>query len=219
MEADAYPAAFLGEETEANITLRNQLESPLLRLPAELRNKIYTHVGLSTTIEVIVIANHMPQAKDWGSAKLKVGLPGLLSTCKQIRQEATSLIGKSAILDLSKIDPRSWLEPRCKNKFSELITSVRIDYEFAEVASGVSSLYLGQTIRAKTSPTSWLPSLEKVHVKSWGWRPFEDSEKIKSGLRLWCKQDNLKVIFEDLLYWRDGNGTKYWAGEWKEDYD
>jgi len=39
--ADEHSAALLSHEENTNITTRNATESPLLQLPAELRNEIY----------------------------------------------------------------------------------------------------------------------------------------------------------------------------------
>ncbi|KAI4644125.1 uncharacterized protein J4E78_009709 [Alternaria triticimaculans] len=77
------------------ITLTNTLTSPLLRLPAELRNKIYIYVGHSEQIHIAAtITNASPGDPTRNPSKftMQFHLPGLLSTCQQTRSEATALV-------------------------------------------------------------------------------------------------------------------------------
>lgn len=70
-------------------TLNNQLTSPL---PAELRNKIYTFVSLSSKIRV----DRTIQKYNSGELVFKFMPPDLLETCKQTRHEATTVVFKLA---------------------------------------------------------------------------------------------------------------------------
>jgi hypothetical protein len=82
-------------------TLRNQLASPLLRLPAEIRNKIYTYVGYSTTVTVDIVSTPFP-VSDKPISHLYFKLPALQKSSKQIRHEASSILRKLATFDFPK---------------------------------------------------------------------------------------------------------------------
>ncbi|KAI4658703.1 uncharacterized protein J4E79_006461 [Alternaria viburni] len=104
-------------------TLTNQQTSPLLRLPAELRNIVYTYVGLATIIrpyrlETTNTANTAP-------IKYALELPGLLSASAQIRQEATPLIYAHALFDFNVFNLFSWPPiSTCHHEISGFITSI-----------------------------------------------------------------------------------------------
>jgi hypothetical protein len=75
-------------------TQTNQLQSPLLRLPAELRNIIYDFAFVNISVQ-----SHHPHPPEWNwdfrcYLHSRVGCywkePGLLSTCRQVRFEASS---------------------------------------------------------------------------------------------------------------------------------
>ncbi|KAF2127148.1 hypothetical protein P153DRAFT_398514 [Dothidotthia symphoricarpi CBS 119687] len=71
------------------ITKDNQLNSPLLRLPAELRNKIYHFVFRDTTVRLRLRYEIGPSARC------------VLQVCGQTRQEALSIFYDYAIFDLT----------------------------------------------------------------------------------------------------------------------
>lgn len=69
-------------------------EPPLLKLPAELRNRIYEMVLLDATTTHVTTAKAKP---DWHS-------PGLLRTCHQIRSEASSIYYAVNIFRVSSLN-------------------------------------------------------------------------------------------------------------------
>ncbi|KAH6639878.1 hypothetical protein C7974DRAFT_410826 [Boeremia exigua] len=71
-----------------SITEANQIESPLLRLPAELRNKVYAHVSDTVTVTY--------------SRSLSVKKSGnvLLSICRQVNQESRAFVDSPRVLSM-----------------------------------------------------------------------------------------------------------------------
>ncbi|KAI4629103.1 uncharacterized protein J4E87_003364 [Alternaria ethzedia] len=209
MEANASSAAFLGEETEANITLRNQLESPLLRLPAELRNKIYAYVGVATTIQVVT--RPQTHAKTWKDKKLlKYPQPNLLNTCKQVRQEATSLLYKHALFEFSRCGPLAVLFHHCEDNCCERMTSVRVGSRFLQFA--VRKFVKKDDFWADTykGTISVLPNVEIVRLVSSPDREWFEDNRVSAALRAWCGNNTPEVIFEDIY---DGI---CWKSEWED---
>ncbi|KAJ4345559.1 uncharacterized protein N0V89_011692 [Didymosphaeria variabile] len=76
--------------TEA-ITIRNQLASPLLRLPGEIRNKIYAYTFPGTVLSVVPY---------FGKLKDPKGGYYLLFTCRQILVEAKEVCMDNLVLQL-----------------------------------------------------------------------------------------------------------------------
>ena len=64
------------------ITLRNQEDSPLLRLPAELRKEIYAYVSEHTT------AKEICHKRPYDKVRFKHDISGLLLACRQLHFEA-----------------------------------------------------------------------------------------------------------------------------------
>ncbi|KAI4616578.1 hypothetical protein J4E80_005852 [Alternaria sp. BMP 0032] len=77
--ADAHLAARSSHEENTNITTHNATESPLLQLPAEMRNEIYKYV-LSGQVHEILLR---PRAQQ--------NSLGLVLVCRQIAEEAAML--------------------------------------------------------------------------------------------------------------------------------
>jgi hypothetical protein len=76
--------------------MANQRNSPLLRLPAELRNRIYELVFHNTTLCVIqlrTLSLTMPASRS----------SGLLHTCRQTRNEASGILFSQAIFALDSM--------------------------------------------------------------------------------------------------------------------
>ncbi|KAI4685066.1 hypothetical protein J4E81_008878 [Alternaria sp. BMP 2799] len=209
MDANASSAAFLGDETEANITVRNQLESPLLRLPAELRNKIYVYVGAATVIQVVTRSPTPANAEEY-TKLLKYQQPDLLNTCKQVRQEGSSLLYKYALFDLSKCSLLAVLFHRCEDNCCERMISVRVRskllqrvvQKFLEKDDFWPDTYKG-TI-------SVLPNVEIVRIVSSPDREWFEDNRVSAALRAWCGNNAPEVIFEDIY---DGI---CWKSEWDD---
>lgn len=64
-------------------TLRNQTDSPFLRLPPNIRNIIYSHVFASATVD----AEHNPSGSISRHVVVREGAPALL-VCRQMNREA-----------------------------------------------------------------------------------------------------------------------------------
>ncbi|KAF2636612.1 hypothetical protein P280DRAFT_483574 [Massarina eburnea CBS 473.64] len=84
-----------GEDDKTNlieaITKRNQIESPLLRLPAEIRNEIYTYAICNHTIKrMSEKPRHEPSSPGLGLTTI-ISLP---KTCKHLHYETTHLVYK-----------------------------------------------------------------------------------------------------------------------------
>lgn len=75
---------------EAVSTLHNQKQSPLLRLPAELRNWIYEYALGSLTIRKCLFRPHKFRAFDT-SRQERTNLTALASTCRQLYGETRLL--------------------------------------------------------------------------------------------------------------------------------
>ncbi|EDU46691.1 hypothetical protein PtrSN002B_003678 [Pyrenophora tritici-repentis] len=80
------------------ITESNQLTSPLLRLPAELRNKIYEYACIDTIIRSTNIMSFQPYRHKTPVSERKP--LAIISTCKQMRHEASGTLYSHAAFDL-----------------------------------------------------------------------------------------------------------------------
>ncbi|EFQ92430.1 hypothetical protein CFE70_007371 [Pyrenophora teres f. teres 0-1] len=68
-------------EDREHVSLQNQVNSPLLRLPAELRERIYEYASARHCLNIGRLAT-------WGQLQAQVRPDSLLSSCRQIRFEA-----------------------------------------------------------------------------------------------------------------------------------
>jgi len=154
---------------------------------------IYTHIGLSTTIRVVTLPwsseNSREDAKD-----LNFQRPNLLNTCKQVRQEATTLLCKYAVFDLAGFHTRLLLTTRHNQEFFKFVTSIRISTEFASCQSYLHPFALATSGEYKPL-TMWLPNLERVYVESKGWTEGKWRGRTRANLRSRCENDTLEVIF------------------------
>lgn len=93
-------------------TQTNQLTSPLLCLPPELRNDIYKLVFSQTVLEILPHTNNL---RFYDTHQMRTGLPslrsysgpttGLLHTCRQIRTETHHLFFATVTFDIRGLDP------------------------------------------------------------------------------------------------------------------
>jgi hypothetical protein len=168
-------------------TLSNQLTSPLLRFPAELRNKIYTFVGHSSAIWFHV--DHTGVFDGSYTGTLYFLVPCLLSTCKQIRKEATSLLWTSTILEITQ-DRWNSLSTSLKHINCTLVTSLRVPRELAQA---VEYLYAHRApLKSQYSHgTTWL-DLQRVHVQGEAFR----EESVRAAFREWVGIESLAIEFE-----------------------
>ncbi|KAK1918574.1 hypothetical protein P3342_001493 [Pyrenophora teres f. teres] len=91
MSPPVEPTALNAMETNA-ISLRNQQESPLLRLPSELRNMIYAYTFGNTTIRITREKRHScchghPSQNPGGIAWKGNRIFGITQVCRELRSE------------------------------------------------------------------------------------------------------------------------------------
>lgn len=172
-------------------TLKNQLNSPLLRLPAEIRNKVYTYAILSARI-MITRAPEMNRR----DPSLYFELPGLHMSCKQIWHEATALLPSRGTFDVSDDDEQFLLSRGLSPTISNLVTSVRIS---GSLACYIRMLAPYSRWRGTNWPVSrYLPNLEEiVYVKEVV--EAELQGKLRKTLNVWTGDASIEIIFEEML--------------------
>jgi hypothetical protein len=180
-------------------TLRNQLASPLLRLPAEIRNKIYTYVGYSTTVTVDIVSTPFP-VSDKPISHLYFKLPALQKSSKQIRHEASSILRKLATFDF----PKSAAVPifildGSDHKIGAFITSIRISYSFAESVAGLVFGNHGLEEFYRSPSVGWLRNLETIHVNTISWKSALKDDDVRAALRYWFDKETLEVSFREFV--------------------
>ncbi|RYN22680.1 hypothetical protein AA0119_g9952 [Alternaria tenuissima] len=177
----------------SEITHRNRLASPFLRLPAEIRNTIYTYVGTCTQARVDVSTQQdtTDPLHQWRLV-LQFRFPDLLVSCKQIRNEAKTLICKLMTVDTDLASAFGWLHSHCDHEFCKLVSCLRVPRDFA------ASIALDAGARAlrfenRRYHTLSLPSLEKIVVKG----KMSMHNRVKVALRRWARNKSLEVVFEE----------------------
>ncbi|KAI4681739.1 uncharacterized protein J4E84_007334 [Alternaria hordeiaustralica] len=207
MEANASSASFLDDEAEANITLRNQLESPLLRLPAELRNKIYVYVGAATVIQVVTRSPTPANAEEY-TKLLKYPQPDLLNTCNQVRQEGSYLLYKYALFDLSNCSFLAVLFHRCVDNCCERMTSVKVDWRPVQYAARNFLDEDGGWSDEHDGIISVLRNVETIHIEADPIRLWFKDSSIRAVLKGWCENHTAEIVFEDI------HKSVLWDGYW-----
>ncbi|KAF1921838.1 hypothetical protein BDU57DRAFT_563988 [Ampelomyces quisqualis] len=102
------------------LTRLNHEDSPLLRLPAEIRNAIYELVFATSCVAILPA---------WAVAKTFVGATALLRTCRHMREDTQSLFFSATVFDLSWYRYHD-ADAMCElpgAKHTKLIRSVRLD--------------------------------------------------------------------------------------------
>lgn len=179
--------------SSSSSTHKNRLTTPLLRLPAEIRNTIYNYIGTCTTIKVDVWTQQATASSHGKTLRLKFQLPALLATCKQIRHEATTLLCKLSTVDTDATTAFGWLHSDCDHAFCALVTCVRVPRDFAvSVARGARARAFRSEDFAYSTVS--LPSLEKIIVKG---RTMSMRDGIRAALRRWARNKALEVVFEE----------------------
>ncbi|CAN9209287.1 unnamed protein product [Alternaria alternata] len=151
-------------EEQNKIAISNQLNSPLLRLPGEIRTTIYTHVCISTTVN----HGHPTNGFKEGCTFTQT----FLLTCSQFYAEAVGLMYSLATFDLSSatVDLSRLLCLKSLNpEYGHLITSIQVNGQFA--IDALVLVYKGKVeeVLGDYSPAKCLLGLERLHVRDLAW--------------------------------------------------
>jgi len=121
---------------------------------------------------------------------LCLAAPGFVKSCKQIQQEATTLLYSLATFDVTNHSGLFLLDRVFNRNICSLITSIRMSGILA--CSVMYKSYHG--LMSPTTPAGFLPSLERVHVSEvyQDWKTIKDS----AVLRKWFGHESLEIIFE-----------------------
>ncbi|KAI4629104.1 uncharacterized protein J4E87_003365 [Alternaria ethzedia] len=178
--------------TMSEISLTNTLTSPLLRLPAELRNKIYTYVGQSKHIHIAATITNLTSFK----FTAQLHLPGLLSTCQQTRSEATALVYAQTNIDTLPGDTWYWLHSKSSHQLCAYVTSLRISESFADLMECEVGTRVKNSQDAKCCTLDLL-RLERVHVICRAWAVnLLDGSLMREAIGKWFDKESLDIVFE-----------------------
>ncbi|CAA9964039.1 hypothetical protein PTMSG1_07398 [Pyrenophora teres f. maculata] len=107
------------------VTESNQLTSPLLRLPAELRNKIYEYACIDTTVRAHQVMNLQIYRSNAPVSKRKP--LAIISTCKQMRHEASEIFYSHTTFDLIGPGLSAYIPPCLHRRITSiLITDIQL---------------------------------------------------------------------------------------------
>ncbi|CAE7194017.1 hypothetical protein PTNB73_08696 [Pyrenophora teres f. teres] len=119
------PNLVLTSEESIAITESNQLTSPLLRLPAELRNKIYEYACIDTTVRAHQVMNLQIYRSNAPVSKRKP--LAVISTCKQMRHEASEIFYSHTTFDLIGPGLSAYIPPCVHRRITSiLITDIQL---------------------------------------------------------------------------------------------
>lgn len=175
--------ALTNQEADA-LYLRNQTESPLLRLPRELRNEIFEnafHVGtvhfpfVSTHGDILRLLQHNA-APITSGAKLISTILRCTTVCRQIRAETAALPVKlnAFAVDISELVDMVKSLPK---KFRDEIHTVKI---------GARYRYGAAVMIQEISKMPQLPSLRKLMVRPLNHKGCEIDKLVKNCLCKWA---------------------------------
>ncbi|KAI4681740.1 uncharacterized protein J4E84_007335 [Alternaria hordeiaustralica] len=172
-------------EESDKIATANQLNSPLLRLPGEIRNHIYTYACRSTTVK----HGKRPEVSERSCLFTQT----FLLTCKQFYCEAIALLYTHATFELSGFG--GWAANVSLNpKYRNLISSLYMDGGYLTTAIRKAWEFKAG-IRAKPD----LPGVERVLLK----QPVRANDVCIDALRGLFGKPNLQVTDEEITdpYW------------------
>ncbi|KAL1797121.1 hypothetical protein ACET3X_003727 [Alternaria dauci] len=180
------------EKAMLAITLANQLNSPLLRLPGEIRNIIYDYLSTSSTITLAF-------TRTWPSPPPSCYVfvpPPFLSTCTQIHYEARHLVYTRGTFDVSRLSTMSFLfsspaNPRiCRQmtrlRISHFIVNVVMQERFRHTEKG------DKKSLARKVVLDSLPAVKELCVVDGRGLGEEVMEKA----RQWFKKEGMEITFE-----------------------
>ncbi|CAE7192778.1 hypothetical protein PTTW11_07621 [Pyrenophora teres f. teres] len=202
-------------------TQRNTLDSPLLRLPGEIRNKIYDYALIGETVSVRYFhLKDLLQVKRWYDyidvfglfaqpsdvrscwhedivphERKGLGALALLFTCSQIRNEFLVPFYSRAVFDFSDFEFRSgWrcIRSHIGHSNCRLIQSIKLDGRWADWLGFMHHDYPVLT------DEDYLSSMRQIEIPKssliW-WDSEEGHEVIRKALRQWSGKPDLVVKF------------------------
>ena len=166
------------------------LEIPLLRLPMELRDMIYSYIFQSDYLRDI--ANII----DGQSQETRLGI---LSTCRQIYHEASSIAWRFTMFNLCRPQSGKWINPQLKvNSLNELHSYAPILFRIRRISLRFDDLpdFLLPNV---------LPNLESVIFWTinfcYIYSVIRALTKLNPDLTTKCEKLKLIVILEQVPMW------------------
>ncbi|KAI4629102.1 uncharacterized protein J4E87_003363 [Alternaria ethzedia] len=156
------------------ITLQNQLDSPLLRLPPEIRNKIYAYACSRTQ----AVFNNSPRARK---------STAIISTCSQMHHEAHAIFFAHATLDLRALLFSEFPQTLPHADF-RLVTSIHLRSQRI-----TRLLREDEQLVAERQGAKLFPELERVYVAGWSKSRMPKDSLGVDALRTWAGNADLQV--------------------------
>ena len=150
-------------------TRNNQLNSPLLHLPGELRNRIYEYVYFDAKV---VVEDHY---FSYSVPRRKKSPIHVLATCQQIRHEATTIFWNECTIDARVSFLRLDLQSAMGSSNCARITSLVVHQD---ILSGQKEYNSTVPI---SNPLAYLPLLRKVVLE--GYWFDEEAEAVLRCIR------------------------------------
>ncbi|KAI4641140.1 hypothetical protein J4E93_008018 [Alternaria ventricosa] len=164
----------LTSEEAREITLKNQVNSHLLRLPGEIRNKIYAYACSRTQ----AVFNNSPRARK---------STAIISTCSQMRHEARAIFFAHATLDLRALLFSEFPQTLPHADF-QLVTSIHLRSQRITRLLREDEHFVAERQGAKL-----LPELERVYVAGWSKSRMPKDSLGVDALRTWAGNADLQV--------------------------
>ncbi|KAG9186394.1 hypothetical protein G6011_02950 [Alternaria panax] len=186
-DREKLPKRATNPEEQDKIATANQLSSPILRLPGEIRTTIYTYVCFSTIIKHGEFTDSSDEGRSFNQT--------FLFTCNQFYCEAVKLMYSLATFELS-----GWPTLKSLNsKYRQFITSVQVD---AKVALKAAAMVGEDKVKKELGgydPERCLPGVKKLYVRGKFWTCGVYS---RGALRAFFKNKDLYIT---------GDKPKTWA--------
>jgi hypothetical protein len=164
----------------------NQLNSPLLRLPGEIRNRIYEY----TFSESVVVVSDGYANRSY-TRKNNTPLH-ILATCQQIRHEATSFFWKHCTIDAQRSRYLGDVKKAMGSENCARVTSLNM----REGAVAVYIRYNLNKSRTKRFHLEDFPAVQRICVWRVGWG-FTD-EQVTGTMRFYLDGEDVEVVCKDL---------------------
>lgn len=162
-------------------TEANQRNSPLLRLPGEIRNKIYEYTFSGTSVYA---RNLRPRRKD-----LRPHPSLVLLTCRQIRHEATARFYNFTTFVFEQCEDVCYLVGQVGRRRASIITTIDVTGSCAcDLALPMCGLV------PEVWSVHYLPGLKQVRISS-DYRRLVSDEEVMANIRIYFGKTDLEVIF------------------------